>query len=75
MRADRRLGANPISSSPAPNGRRHGTLANNKAARTPHARAAKGQPESRETIGRALPAFGFYPLPKTQSPGICCSAG
>ena len=55
------LRANPISSSPK--------MAIGKAART-HARAAKGQPESRD--GKAS-AFGFHPLPKTQSPGFCCS--
>ena len=44
----------------------------NKAART-HARAAKGQPPAQggDTAVR-FPAFGFHPLPKTQSPRFCC---
>ena len=45
--------------------RRH-PMAIGKAART-HARAAKGQPESRD--GKAS-AFGFHPLPKTQIPRL-----
>ena len=76
MRADRRLGANPISSSPAPNGRRARNLSQQQGgpdAACPSRQGAAG--EQGNDRARASRVQGFYPLPKTQSPAFVAALG
>ena len=39
----------------------------------PDARPSRQGVAGERRAGKALPPFGFHPLPKTQSPGFCCS--